>query len=50
MTVVERHTPDEIWEHKKGQVWLLVKRLTLENRSLRYQVRVLQARVERREA
>lgn len=36
---------DEIWEHKKGRVWRLVERLTVENRGLRYQNRVLQARL-----
>lgn len=38
---------DEIWEHKKGRIWLLVRRLELENRVLRRQVRILQARLAR---
>ena len=39
---------DEIWEHKRGRIWLLVRDLTQENRALRLQVRTLQARVGRR--
>jgi len=38
---------DEVWEHKKGRVWQIVQKLTYENRALRYQVRVLQARARR---
>jgi hypothetical protein len=38
---------DEVWEHKKGKVWKLVEKLTQENRALRYQVKVLQARARR---
>jgi hypothetical protein len=40
---------DEIWEHKRGRIWLLVKRLVEENRALRYQVKVLQVRARRRD-
>jgi len=36
--------PDPIWEHKRGKIWILVRRLTQENEALRYQVNVLQAR------
>jgi hypothetical protein len=39
---------DEIWEHKKGRVWLLVKKLERENKDLRYQVKVLQTRLKAR--
>lgn len=38
---------DAIWEHKKGRVWLIVKRQEEEIAALRYQVRVLQARLRR---
>lgn len=45
-----RQSGDEIWEHKKGQVWRIVERLTFENRALRYQVKVLQMRLRKHEA
>jgi hypothetical protein len=36
---------DAVWEHKKGRVWRLVEKLERRNRTLEYQVRVLQARL-----
>ena len=46
-TAASRRYPDEIWEHKRGRIWLLVKKLTQENLVLRYQVKALQARNRR---
>lgn len=42
---IERHG-DEIWEHKRGRVWLLVRKLEIENRKLRAENRRLA--IERR--
>lgn len=38
---------DAIYEHKKGKAWQIVGKLERENHTLRYQVRVLQARLRR---
>ncbi len=42
-----QHHGDAIWEHKKGRVWLIVQRQERDLRTLRYQVKVLQARCRR---
>lgn len=36
---------DAIWEHKKGPVWVIVRRQEQENNALRYQNRILQRRL-----
>jgi hypothetical protein len=40
------HHGDEIWEHKRGRIWLLVRKLETENRRLRAENHRL--RIERR--
>ena len=37
--------PDEVWEHKRGKVWRVVEKLEHENRVLRWQLKVLRARL-----
>lgn len=47
MRATEVSVEDEIWHHKHGKIWKLVRDLTHENRALRYQNKTLQVRLRR---